>query len=91
MRGRARDVRAMGARDVEAATVSTSTRAREGARAGDAALAVARRFAEVVRLGSTIALVALDKRRYDELGRAVGALGPAYRNSDRRWRREGTS
>ena len=62
----------------EAATVSTSTRARESARAGDAALAVARRFAEVVRLGSTIALVALDKRRYDELGRAVGALGPAY-------------
>ena len=29
-------------------------------------------------MGSTIALVALDKRRYDELGRAVGALGPAY-------------
>ncbi len=62
----------------EATTVSTSTRARESARAGDAALAVARRFAEVVRLGSTIALVALDKRRYDELGRAVGALGPTY-------------
>ena len=62
----------------EATTVSTSTRVRERARAGDAALAVARRFAEVVRLGSTIALVALDKRRYDELGRAVGALGPTY-------------